>query len=182
MRAACRIDRGARWSVGAFINAVEDPVAVGVARAAALVDGGSHRSIGTGVALVADPVVIRVRGWRCIWLEEGEPSRAHEMRRRFLAEQAVGLRGAGGRGRVDAPRLEARGEARAKKESGTAAAVKSTIGDPVRAGATEIEPRVASQDIERHPTRVEGVENQAAAADPGLDLRGPGGGFRRLGH
>src|SRR5712692_2905000 len=94
--------------------------------------------------------------------------------RGFLTEGAVRLR------RVDTARLEPQRETRAHVELRSRAAVDSPVCEPIRTGAAEIEARVSAQHIDRHPARVQGVDDEAAGADHRLDLRRRAGGLGRL--
>src|SRR5882762_1768561 len=88
------------------------------------------------------------------------------MRGALLAERAVRRWG------VDASRLKPQRKAGAHEEFRAGATVDAAVGEPVGARGAEIEPRVPTEQIDRHAAGIQRVDDKAGAADQRLDLHG----------
>ena len=174
MRAARRIHGRAGRSIGALVDAVQHPIAVRITRATALVDRRSQRRIRARVLFVRHAVVIGIRSGRSARLEERDSSGRNEMCRILRTERGVRRR------RVDPPSLEPQSETRAHEELDAGASMHAAVRKPVGTRSSEVESGITADQVQRHPARVQRVEQQAPGPDQRLDLRRSRQVLRRL--
>src|SRR6185503_2734074 len=107
-------------------------------------------------------------------LEEGQSDGPDHVGRRHGASPELRV------GCVDAAALEPQSHVIAEEQADAGAAMDAAVREVVRVRIPEVEQRVTAQDVERETVPIHDVENETAAANHGLELRGRRDVVRRL--